>query len=63
MSCSGCQTRLTRMLERLGFAQAITGGWERRSARGKVLIDLKPTHHTRTALLALCVCLLQGRTG
>lgn len=62
MSCGGCQTRMKKLLAFLGFSEAITGGWERRSERGRVLIDLKPSHYTRTALLALCVTLIQGKT-
>ena len=63
MSCGGCQTRLKRFLRFVGFSEAITGGWERQSERGRVLLDLRPSHHTRTALLALCVVLIQGKTS
>ena len=62
MSCGACQTRLKRLLAALGFEQAITGGWERNTRHGRVLLDMMPQRHTRAALLALCIFLIQGRT-
>lgn len=50
-----CSARLEGFLLRLGFSKAERGGWERRTKRGTVLVDLKPRHHARAALLALVV--------
>jgi hypothetical protein len=63
MSCSGCETRLTRLLAFCGFSRRIEGGWERQSRTGLIVLDLKPRHHTRAALIALCVWLFQGKAG
>jgi hypothetical protein len=60
MSCNGCETRLTRFLAFCSFSRRIEGGWERQSRTGVIVLDLKPRHHTRAALLALCVRLIQG---
>jgi hypothetical protein len=55
MSCRKCEKRLLNLFPRLGFTEAYQGWWERKTRRGKVVLDLKPRYHIRAAILALIV--------